>query len=43
MGLMSWALSVEEKDPITVVGTLGKTGTGQDAIEVIIALREVCF
>lgn len=41
MGLMSWALSVEEKDPITVVGTLGKTGTGQDAIEVIIALREV--
>ncbi|KAJ3569592.1 hypothetical protein NP233_g4943 [Leucocoprinus birnbaumii] len=41
MGLMSWALSQEEKEPITVVGTLGKTGTGQDAIEVIVALREL--
>ncbi|KXN87361.1 hypothetical protein AN958_08913 [Leucoagaricus sp. SymC.cos] len=43
MGLMSEALSVEEKDSMRVYGTLGKTGTGQDAIEVIIALREVCF
>lgn len=43
MGLMSLALSMEEKDPVMVVGTLGKTGTGQDAIEVIIALREVCL
>ncbi len=43
MGLMSLALSMEEKDPVMVVGTLGKTGAGQDAIEVIIALREVCL
>jgi hypothetical protein len=43
MGLMSLALSVDEKDSLTVVGTLGKTGTGQDALEVILALREVCF
>lgn len=43
MGLMSLALSVDERDSTTVVGTLGKTGTGQDALEVILALREVCF
>lgn len=41
MGLMSQALTMEEQDPLTVVGTLGKQGSGQDAIEVIVALREV--
>jgi len=41
MGLMSQALKMEEQEPITVVGTLGKQGSGQDAIEVIVALREV--
>jgi hypothetical protein len=41
MGSMSLSLSAEEQEPITVVGTLSKTGAGQDALEVIIALREV--
>jgi len=41
MGLMSQALTMEEQDSLTVVGTLGKQGSGQDAIEVIVALREV--
>lgn len=43
MGFMSLGLSAEEQEPVTVVGTLSKTGAGQDALEVIIALREVCF
>jgi hypothetical protein len=41
MGSMSLGLSTEEQEPVTVVGTLSKTGAGQDALEVIIALREV--
>ena len=42
LGLMSWALSSDDRDPITVVGTIVKQGTGQEALEVIFALREVC-
>ena len=41
MGLMSQALKMDKPDSLTVVGTLGKQGSGQDAIEVIVALREV--
>ena len=41
MGLMSQALTMEEQDCHSVIGTLGKQGSGQDAIEVIVALREV--
>ena len=43
LGLMSWALSSEDSDPMTVVGTIVKQGTGQEALEVIFALREVCL
>jgi hypothetical protein len=39
---MSWALSSDDRDPITVVGTIVKQGTGKEALEVIFALREVC-
>jgi len=41
LGLMSWALRSDEKDSCTVNGTLIKLGTGQTALEVIFALREV--
>ena len=41
LGLMSWALSADDSDPITVVGTLVKQSNGQEALEVIFALREV--
>ena len=43
LGLMSWALSSDDSEPMTVVGTIVKQGTGQEALEVIFALREVCF
>ena len=43
LGLMSWALSSDDSDPMTVVGTIVKQGTSQEALEVIFALREVCF
>ena len=43
LGLMSWALSSDDSDPVTVVGTIVKQGTGQEALEVIFALREVCL
>lgn len=42
LGLMSWALLADESDSVTVAGTLIKLGTGQEALEVIFALREVC-
>jgi hypothetical protein len=42
LGLMSWALSADDSDEMTVVGTLVKQSNGQDALEVIFALREVC-
>lgn len=42
LGLMSWALSADDGDEMTVVGTLVKQSNGQDALEVIFALREVC-
>jgi hypothetical protein len=38
---MSWALHSEDSDPVTVVGTIVKQGTSQEALEVIFALREV--
>jgi hypothetical protein len=41
LGLMSWALVAGESDGVTVTGTLVKQGTGQEALEVIFALREV--
>ena len=41
LGLMSWALVAGESDGVTVIGTLVKQGTGQEALEVIFALREV--
>lgn len=41
LGLMSWALLADEKDVAAVTGTLIKLGTGQEALEVIFALREV--
>jgi len=42
LGLMSWALSADDSDAITVVGTLVKQSNGQEALEVIFSLREVC-
>ena len=42
LGLMSWALSSDDNNPMTVVGTMVKQGTSQEALEVIFALREVC-
>lgn len=42
LGLMSWALAAED-DSISVTGTLVKQSTGQKALEVIFALREVCI
>ena len=41
LGLMSWALYSDDTDPVTVVGTIVKQGTSQEALEVIFALREV--
>ena len=41
MGLMSWALSSTENSS-SVTGTLVKSPTGEIALEVIFALREVC-
>lgn len=40
LGLMSWALG--DSESVVVTGTLVKLGTGQEAVEVIFALREVC-
>lgn len=41
LGLMSWAMLAEESDSVSVAGTLMKLGSGQDALEVVFALREV--
>lgn len=43
LGLMSWALLADASDSSTVTGTLIKLGTGQEALEVVLALREVCI
>lgn len=40
LGLMSLALG--DSEGVVVTGTLVKLGTGQEAVEVIFALREVC-
>ncbi|KAF8070412.1 hypothetical protein FPV67DRAFT_1018570 [Lyophyllum atratum] len=40
LGLMSWAMMTDEKDSAAVTGTLITLGTGQEALEVIFALRE---
>jgi hypothetical protein len=41
LGLMSWALASDDRDSICVTGTLMKQPNGQEALEVIFALREV--
>lgn len=41
LGLMSWALHTDERDGAVVTGTQVRLGTGQGALEVIFALREV--
>ncbi|KIM45043.1 hypothetical protein M413DRAFT_17178 [Hebeloma cylindrosporum] len=41
LGLMSRALNADDSDGMTVVGTLVKQPNGQQALEVIFALREV--
>lgn len=41
LGLMSWALSADESDAVTAAGTLYKSSAGQEALEVIFALRGV--
>ncbi|PPQ89719.1 hypothetical protein CVT25_014120 [Psilocybe cyanescens] len=41
LGFMSWALTADDVDATTVVGTLVKQANGQQALEVIFALREV--
>jgi hypothetical protein len=41
LGLMSWALTTDESDSVTVTGTITTLGTGLDALEVVFALREV--
>ncbi|KAG6837806.1 hypothetical protein H0H93_016174 [Arthromyces matolae] len=40
LGLMSWALMLDEKDIALVTGTIIKLPTGQEALEVIFALKE---
>ncbi|KAG2131703.1 uncharacterized protein EDB93DRAFT_931730 [Suillus bovinus] len=40
LGLMSWALTADESDSVTVTGTVTTLGTGLDALEVVFALRE---
>ncbi|KAF9472138.1 hypothetical protein BDN70DRAFT_938407 [Pholiota conissans] len=40
LGLMSWALAADDSDAMFVVGTLVKQSNGQEALEVIFALRE---
>ncbi|KAH9485147.1 hypothetical protein JR316_0002054 [Psilocybe cubensis] len=40
LGFMSWALTADDADAATVVGTLVKQANGQQALEVIFALRE---
>ncbi|KAK0212477.1 hypothetical protein DFS33DRAFT_1281731 [Desarmillaria ectypa] len=39
LGLMSWALAAEDEEAL-VNGTLTRTGSGQEALEVVFALRE---
>ncbi|KAK0454593.1 hypothetical protein EV421DRAFT_427538 [Armillaria borealis] len=39
LGLMSWALAAEGEEAL-VNGTLTRTGSGQEALEVVFALRE---
>ena len=41
LGLMSWALHADGNDGAIVTGTQVRLGTGQGALEVIFALREV--
>ncbi|KAF8895710.1 hypothetical protein CPB84DRAFT_1748335 [Gymnopilus junonius] len=40
LGLMSWALAADDSDATTATGTLVKQANGQEALEVIFALRE---
>lgn len=41
LGLMSWALMLDERDSTPVTGTVIKLPTGQEALEIIFALKEV--
>jgi hypothetical protein len=41
LGLMSWAFLADEQDSVMVTGTLTKTSTGEDALEIIFSLIEV--
>lgn len=41
LGLMSWALLADDSDGVSVTGTIIRLGTGEDALEVVFALREV--
>ncbi|KAG6879162.1 hypothetical protein C0992_004695 [Termitomyces sp. T32_za158] len=40
LGLMSWALMLDETDSTPVTGTVIKLPTGQEALEIIFALKE---
>ncbi|KAG6884994.1 hypothetical protein C0993_006645 [Termitomyces sp. T159_Od127] len=40
LGLMSWALMLDERDSTPVTGTVIKLPTGQEALEIIFALKE---
>ncbi|KAH0589148.1 hypothetical protein H2248_004914 [Termitomyces sp. 'cryptogamus'] len=40
LGLMSWALMQDERDSTPVTGTVIKLPTGQEALEIIFALKE---
>ncbi|KAJ7497020.1 hypothetical protein FB451DRAFT_1209741 [Mycena latifolia] len=40
LGLMSWALSTDETDGMSVAGTLKVSGVGQEMLEIIFSLRE---
>ncbi|KAG6813741.1 hypothetical protein H0H92_007693 [Tricholoma furcatifolium] len=40
LGLMSWALMLEEKDSTPVTGTVIRLPTGQEALEIIFSLKE---
>lgn len=42
LGLMSWALRADDSDCVSVTGTIMRMGNGDEALEVIFALREVC-
>lgn len=42
LGLMSWALMADETDNMSATGTLKVSAAGQEMLEIIFSLREVC-